>query len=104
MSGDPLDLDAIEAHAEGVEYPGFPSQKGDRTVLALVAEVRSLRALESAVDALADEWHVEDVDNLPTGDRVAELRAAVEKVRRLRNLVDEMNAELRDVYEPGDIE
>ena len=52
MSGDPLDLGAIEAMVRrGALYDC------DALTLALVAEVRRLRAESGQVKALADAWN-----------------------------------------------
>lgn len=45
------------------------------------AEQAELRANVARVEALLDEWRTEDANDLPTGDRADELRAALDGTR-----------------------
>lgn len=60
------------------------TENADRAFAMLEKAMASTRRAEAAeaavarVRALADEWQCEDTDDLPTGDRLDELRAALE--------------------------
>jgi hypothetical protein len=45
---------------------------------ALTARAEAAEAALTRVRALAEEWRIEDADDLPTGDRALELRAALD--------------------------
>lgn len=58
--------------------PYFIAAANPTAVLALLDRVEAAEAAVERVRVLADEWAVEDEGDLPTGDRLAELRAALE--------------------------